>query len=57
MCVCVCVGVCVGGWVGACVRVDIVICMCCVLLHKYMSNGDYHTHTSHHTTACMRLQR
>ena len=23
------------------------------VLHKYMSNGDYHTRTSHHTTACM----
>ena len=46
--VCVCVRVCVCGYCN--------LHVLCVLLHKYMSNGDYHTRTSHHTTACMRLQ-
>ena len=49
--------VCVRACMRACVCVDIVICMCCVCCYTSdMSNGDYHTHTSHHTTACMRLR-
>ena len=54
VCVCACVHACVRVCVCVCVCVDIVICMCCVCCYTSdMSNGDYHTHTSHHTTACM----
>ena len=52
LCVCACVRACVRACV--CVCVNIVICMCCVCCYTSdMSNEDYHTHTSHHTTACM----